>query len=34
MTTPPGFGFAIPNRAAQLLEGSLNGQPFMSEAYI
>jgi hypothetical protein len=34
MTTPPGFGFAIPNRAAQLLEGSLNGMPFTSEAYV
>jgi hypothetical protein len=34
MTTPPGFGFAIPNRAAQLLEGSLNGLPFMYEAYV
>jgi hypothetical protein len=34
MVTPPGFGFAIPNRAAQLLEGSLNGMPFMYEAYV
>jgi hypothetical protein len=34
MVTPPGFGFAIPNRAAQLLEGSLNGMSFLSEAYV
>jgi hypothetical protein len=34
MVTPPGFGFAIPNRAAELLEGSLNGMPFMDEAYV
>ncbi len=34
MVTIPGFGFAIPNQAAQLLEGSLNGIPFMSEAFI
>jgi hypothetical protein len=34
MVQPPGFGFAIPNRAAQLLDGSLNGLPFRSEAYI
>lgn len=30
----PGWGFAIPNRAAELLKGSLNGMPFMSEAYV
>jgi len=30
----PGFGFAIPNRAAQLLDGSLGGVPFRQEAYI
>ncbi|HEY3883287.1 MAG TPA: hypothetical protein VGM12_32265, partial [Trebonia sp.] len=29
----PGFGFAIPNRAAELLNGSQDGVPFMSEAY-
>jgi hypothetical protein len=34
MVTPPGFAFAIPNRAAQLLEGSLNGMSFLSEAYV
>jgi hypothetical protein len=31
---PPGFGFAIPNRAAELLDGTLNGLPFRSEAYL
>ena len=30
----PGFGFAIPNRAAELLNGSQNGVPFACEAYI
>ncbi len=31
----PGFGFAIPNRAAELLNGGAqNGVPFISEAYI
>ena len=30
----PGFGFAIPNAAAELLAGSQGGVPFMSEAYI
>jgi len=34
MVTVPGFGFAIPNQAAQLLEGSQNGMPFMLEAYV
>jgi len=34
MIQPPGFSFAIPNRAAELLEGSLNGMPFKSEAYL
>ncbi len=34
MVTPPGFGFAIPNQAAELLDGSLNGIPFMSEAFV
>jgi hypothetical protein len=32
--TLPGWGFAIPNRAAELLKGSLNGLPFAQEAYI
>jgi len=34
MVTPPGFGFAIPNRAAELLNGSLGGVPFISEAFV
>ena len=34
MVTPPGWGFAIPNRAAELLNGSLNGMPLRSEAYV
>jgi hypothetical protein len=34
MVTLPGFGFAIPNQAAELLRGSLNGMPFMLEAYV
>lgn len=34
MTMIPGFGFAIPNRAAELLNGSQNGIPFMQEAYL
>ena len=33
-TVLPGFGFAIPNQAAELLNGSQNGVPFMSEAFI
>ncbi len=33
MVTPPGFGFAIPNQAAELLDGSQGGVPFMSEAF-
>jgi hypothetical protein len=34
MVTLPGWGFAIPNQAAELLDGSLNGMPFISEAYV
>jgi len=34
MVTPPGFGFAIPNRAAELLNGMQNGMSYISEAYI
>jgi hypothetical protein len=34
MVTMPGFGFAIPNQAAELLNGSLNGMPFLLEAYV
>ena len=30
----PGWGYAIPVRAAELLEGSLNGMPFMNEVYV
>lgn len=32
--TIPGFGFAIPNAAAELLNGNQNGVPFMSEAFV
>jgi hypothetical protein len=34
MVTIPGFGFAIPNQAAELLNGSQNGVPFLVEAYV
>jgi hypothetical protein len=34
MVTMPGFGFAIPNQAAELLDGSQNGIPFITQAYI
>jgi hypothetical protein len=34
MVQPAGFTFAIPNRAAELLNGSLNGMPFRLEAYV
>lgn len=34
MVTIPGWGYAIPNQAAELLDGSLNGMPFMNEAYV
>jgi hypothetical protein len=34
LVTPPGFGFAIPSAAAELLDGQLNGMPFRSEAYV
>jgi hypothetical protein len=30
----PGFGFAIPNAAAELLNGSQDGIPFLSEAFV
>jgi hypothetical protein len=33
VVTLPGWGFAIPNRAAELLDGSLNGMSFKTEAY-
>lgn len=32
--TLPGFGFAIPVQAAELLDGAQNGVPFMAEAYL
>ncbi len=32
--TVPGFGFAIPNRAAELLQGSQGGMPFRLEAFV
>jgi len=32
--TPPWLGFAIPNRALELLNGSQNGVPFAVEAYV
>jgi len=34
LVTVPGFGFAIPNQAAELLNGSQNGIPFLTEAYV
>jgi hypothetical protein len=34
MTTVPGFGFAIPSMAAELLDGAQNGIPFLSEAFV
>jgi hypothetical protein len=34
LATIPGFAFAIPNRAAELLNGSLNGMPLRQEAYV
>lgn len=30
----PGWGFAIPNQAAELLAGSQGGVPFLNEAYV
>jgi len=34
LVTPPGFGYAIPAAAAELLDGSLNGMPFIQEAFV
>jgi|HubBroStandDraft_6_1064221.scaffolds.fasta_scaffold00062_64 hypothetical protein len=34
LATVPGFGFAIPNQAAELLDGSQGGISFMSEAFL
>jgi hypothetical protein len=31
--TLPGFGFAVPNAAAELLDGAQNGMPYISQAY-
>jgi hypothetical protein len=30
----PGFGFAIPNAAAELLDGAQGGMPYISQAYV
>lgn len=34
LITPPGFGFAIPAAAAELLDGVQDGVPFILEAYV
>jgi hypothetical protein len=34
LVTLPGFGFAIPNMAAELLNGAQGGIPFLTEAYV
>jgi uncharacterized phiE125 gp8 family phage protein len=34
MVTIPGFGFAVPNMAAELLNGAQGGIPFRQEAYV
>ena len=34
LVTPPGFGYAIPAAAAELLDGMLNGMSCISEAYV
>jgi hypothetical protein len=34
LTQPPGFSYAIPNRAAELLNGTVNGMPLRLEAFI
>ena len=33
LVTAPGFGYAIPREAAQLLEGTLNGIPFADQVF-
>lgn len=33
LVAPPGFGYAIPRQAADLLDGSLGGMPFRLEAF-
>jgi hypothetical protein len=34
LVTVPGFGYAVPNAAAELLDGSQDGIPFTVEAYV
>jgi hypothetical protein len=34
MTAIPGFGFLVPNMAAEMLAGSQDGIPFLSEAFV
>jgi hypothetical protein len=34
MTAIPGFGFLVPNLAAEMLAGSQGGVPFLSEGYV
>jgi hypothetical protein len=34
MVAIPGFGFLVPNMAAEMLNGSQGGVPFLSEAYL
>jgi hypothetical protein len=34
MVAIPGFGFLVPNLAAEMLNGSQNGVPFLSQAYV
>jgi len=34
MVQVPGFGFLVPNMAAEMLAGSQNGVPFLSEAFV
>ena len=34
MVAIPGFGFLVPNMAAEMLNGSIGGVPFLSEAYV
>ena len=34
LVTLPGFGYAVPTQAAELLDGSQNGVPFLTQAYV
>ena len=34
LVTLPGFGYAVPTQAAELLDGSQNGIPFLTQAYL